>query len=127
MVDAEERKGIRGTAFLKADANADGKITLDELAARLSTYAQPRGPSDSQPPSETLFDKQEELRTEQESINVTLKELTTRFEDVLKPQADVTFYEVVEVGKEFIRVRREKIERIIPFASIREIRRTLDD
>ncbi len=72
-------------------------------------------------------DNWEELQDELDAIDAKTKALQEEFENVLEPLTKHDFYKVMEVTREFIRVRLGQEERIIPFASIREIRRTVHE
>jgi len=124
VLDAKEQEGMRsGTGDM--DANKDGSITSREMTRYF--VQQMRERTNPSPSVQSVPDNWEELQDELDAIDAKIEALRGEFEDVLEPQAEHDFYKVMEVTREFIRVRHGQEERIIPFASIREIRRTMHE
>ena len=123
VLDGEEQKRMKVRGFRSFDANSDGKITRLELSRHLISRRRrdsDANPSDVPKDVDKLFRELDSLKTKTES-------LTQQYKDVQLRWIKGTFYKVIEVGQDFLRVRHKKEERVIPFASIREIRRTLDE
>ena len=123
VLGSEELKGSMSN-FMDFDANKDGRISSGELTislmSRSGASSRSRGP-------ENIPENWEELSAELDSLIVKIAKLEEQYKDVLRRQASSRFYKVNEVAKEFIRIQHEQEERIIPFTSIREIKRTVDD
>jgi hypothetical protein len=124
VLDAKEQAGMRPDPQ-GIDLNKDGSVTSSEMARYL--LQQSRGRANSPFSVETVPDNWEEIQDELDAIDAKIEALQEEFEDVLKPLARYEFYKIVEVTREFIRVRHGQEERIIPFPAICEIRRTVPE
>ncbi|MHC4407115.1 MAG: secretin N-terminal domain-containing protein [Planctomycetota bacterium] len=124
MLDTKEQERMR-PAPRDMDTNKDGSITSRELTRYI--VQQMRERSNPSPSVESVPENWKELQDELDAIDAKIKAFQEEFEDVLEPLTEHDFYKVIEVTREFIRVRHGQGERIIPFASIREIRRTMHE
>ena len=124
VLDGEEQKRLRDADLGAFDANKDGKLTRLELMRY--TFARRSRRSFRADPKDVPENVDEMLR-ELDSLIAKTESLTEQYKDVQLQWIKGTFYKVIEVGQDFLRVRHKKEERIIPFASIREIRRILDE
>ena len=67
----------------------------------------------------------EELLAEQNAITELHRKLYDDYKEVTSYRGVESFYKIMEATDEFIRLRNEKEERIIPHASIKEFRRSV--
>ena len=65
------------------------------------------------------------LFAELASVESEIERLTQEFGDVAGSVSFLKFYKVSEVATDFVRLQAEEEERIIPFQSVQEIRRTV--
>ena len=129
-LDGDEQKRQQGANLGAFDANKDGKLTRLELMRYTFARRSRRTVRDPSADPKDVPENVDELLRELDSLIAKTESLTEQYKDVQLGWIKGTFYKVykvIEVGQDFLRVRHKKEERIIPFASIREIRRTLDE
>ena len=130
-LDGDEQKRMEGANLGAFDANKDGKLTRLELMRYTLAYTRARRNRASfgyfRADPKDVPENVDELLRELDSLIAKTESLTEQYKDVQLRWIKGTFYKVIEVGQDFLRVRHKKEERVIPFASIREIRRTLDE
>lgn len=107
----------------KINADGDSKITKAELMKYLlplvnTSVRGARGSSDAQLP-----ENWEKLVDEFQQLSGEIAMLDVEFGDASSAREFTNFYKVIEVGRDFIHIRLNDKDRIIPFASIVEFLR----
>lgn len=124
VLDAKEQEAMRSSSS-DMDADNDGSVTTREFTRHF--VQRMRGRSAPSLSVENVPDNWEELQDEFDAISAKIDTLKGEFHDVLEPLAEDDLYKVMEVSLDFVRLRHGQEERVIPFASIREIRRTVEE
>ena len=98
------------------DGDKDGEITTREVVGFLLKRNR-----------QELPENWEQTLDERPVLDGKIREVKKEYQDVVSARSKTTYHRVMEVGKDFIRIRNDDRERLIPWTSIREVERVVAD
>lgn len=124
-LSAEEQSLSRGN-LKPADANSDGIVSKNEFRVWMFGRLGSRSGDSGRPPANPIAPGDvDKLLKESAKVESSIYELAKQYQDVRRRRSKRSYYRMVEASAEFLRLRSDTEERIIPYASIREFRRSL--